>query len=143
MIATTDNRSKPDEFIALWKENDGLQLAGNFNGARLIVRKNDSPKGEKAPQHLVFVTSRFTKDGPEVEIGGLWEAVDRKGKKFFSGPFGQKLRFLLMQNGFKEAGDKRPDYILYLAESRPMQASEEKAEQTATANEPVAAEIPF
>ena len=48
-----------------------------------------------------------------VPIGGLWTHEDRDGHTFLSGYLGQ-ARLFVFKNTFKKAGEKYPDYRMYV-----------------------------
>lgn len=51
-----------------------------------------------------------------VKITGLWKNTDKNGNSYLSGSLSPITNLLIMPNSFKkDAGDKAPDFYLYLA----------------------------
>jgi hypothetical protein len=66
----------------------------------------------------------------KVRLGGLWQGKDRNGHAYLSGPVGQ-ARLLVLRNGYKRAGKKDPDFIMYLA---PQEKRQDDAAETTPAD---------
>lgn len=55
------------------------------------------------------------------KIGAAWVKTSKKGDKFFSGQVeigGQKIKFVMFKNGFKEEGSNNPDWLMYESEAQ-------------------------
>jgi hypothetical protein len=51
------------------------------------------------------------------KIGALWKKTTRTGKVLLTGNVevnGEKIKLAVFENGYKEAGTRQPDYIVYL-----------------------------
>lgn len=48
-----------------------------------------------------------------LEVSGLWINESKQGKKYMVGYMG-KLKIVIFKNTYKQEGDKKPDYIMYL-----------------------------
>ena len=56
--------------------------------------------------------------GELISLGGLWLNESQDGRKYMKGYLGE-AEILVFKNNFKEAGDKQPDYRLYVAKGKP------------------------
>lgn len=62
-----------------------------------------------------------------IPLGGLWLNESQDGRKYMKGYLGE-AELLVFKNKFKEAGDKQPDYRLYLAKGKPRKKAGEGGE---------------
>lgn len=49
-------------------------------------------------------------------IGGLWKGKTRDGQNMLSGILGKHIKIVILPNKNKQAGDKRPDVNVFIAE---------------------------
>lgn len=62
------------------------------------------------------------KKGELIPLGGLWLNESQDGRKYMKGYLGE-AEVLIFKNKFKEAGDKQPDYRMYVAAGKPRKKS--------------------
>ena len=84
-------------------------------------------------------------------IGGLWGKKTKDGKSFLSGNIelnGEKVRLTVWKNTYKEAGDNKPDFRIFLDTWEPTGKQEGSAAKTKTTDKPAQSQdqdddIPF
>lgn len=61
------------------------------------------------------------------DIGGLWKKVSKAGSEYMSGSVevnGEKISIVVFSNSYKKAGERTPDFKIFLSESRDPVANE-------------------
>jgi hypothetical protein len=69
-------------------------------------------------------------------IGGLWKSKTKSGQNMLSGNIGRHIKIVILPNKNKQAGDKKPDVNLFIAEP-------ERREDDDSSAPPLDNDIPF
>lgn len=80
-----------------------------------MKRLNGAARRE-APQQSS--PNRTPAPGALEDVGGLWRGQTKKGEGMLSGKIDGKP-VLIFKNGYKEAGDSKPDYRVYRPAASP------------------------